>query len=272
MFLRDAKQHCSCLELFFVGEIEQKQAIWCLKHKSLNINLLFIELLYKINITFVIMHTSCDLNHIKLYIYIYTSSRNVRVHSVGVLFGFCKILDNVKLHIVKTTITILSQMIYNRTPLQGRDHFCMLCQAQLALCLTEDILYLSSSSFSVNAVLNTFILSIRGLQSCFMSSSTLCEDKVISRKVMSIGNKRRQQVYSFQLNCAWLTLLRTVKSACTRPLLHISYGEMVFSSLRTTIKFSRAVFMRSRHVFSPSMHWWNKKQTLTHCYCLFDPN
>ncbi len=40
---------------FFVGEMEQKQAIWCLKRKSLNINLLFIELLHKINITFVIM-------------------------------------------------------------------------------------------------------------------------------------------------------------------------------------------------------------------------
>ncbi len=35
--------------------MEQKQAIWCLKRMSLNINLLFIELLYKISITFVIM-------------------------------------------------------------------------------------------------------------------------------------------------------------------------------------------------------------------------
>ncbi len=55
MLLRDTKQCCSCLELFFIGEMEQKQAIWCLKCKSLNINLLFIEQLYKINITFVIM-------------------------------------------------------------------------------------------------------------------------------------------------------------------------------------------------------------------------
>ncbi len=39
---------------FFGGEMEQKQAIWCLKRKSLDINLLFIDLLYKIN-TFVIM-------------------------------------------------------------------------------------------------------------------------------------------------------------------------------------------------------------------------
>ncbi len=33
------------------------------------------------------------------------------MHSVGV-FGFCNILENVKLHIVKTTIRILSQTIY----------------------------------------------------------------------------------------------------------------------------------------------------------------
>ncbi len=55
MLLSEAKQSSSCLELFFVGEMEQKQAIWCLKRKSLNIKLLFIELLNKINITFVIM-------------------------------------------------------------------------------------------------------------------------------------------------------------------------------------------------------------------------
>ncbi len=41
--------------IIFVVEIEQKQEIWCLKHKSININFLFIELLYTINITFVIM-------------------------------------------------------------------------------------------------------------------------------------------------------------------------------------------------------------------------
>ncbi len=56
MLLRDAKQCCGGLSLFCVGEMEQKQAIRCLKRKSLNINSLFIELLYKINITFVIMH------------------------------------------------------------------------------------------------------------------------------------------------------------------------------------------------------------------------
>ncbi len=43
-----------CLELFL---LEKKQEIWCLKRKSLNINLLFIELLHKIKITFVIMLT-----------------------------------------------------------------------------------------------------------------------------------------------------------------------------------------------------------------------
>ncbi len=59
--------------VIFVREIEQKQEIWCLKCKSLNINFLFIELLHKINITFVIMltfgekkrHSSCDINHMK---------------------------------------------------------------------------------------------------------------------------------------------------------------------------------------------------------------
>ncbi len=30
MLLRDAKQCCGCLELSFVGEMEQKQAIWYL--------------------------------------------------------------------------------------------------------------------------------------------------------------------------------------------------------------------------------------------------
>ncbi len=54
--------------MIFLLAKEQKQVIWCLKRKSLNVNLLFIELLYKINITFVIMltfeekqhHSSCD--------------------------------------------------------------------------------------------------------------------------------------------------------------------------------------------------------------------
>ncbi len=42
MLLRDAKMFCgSCLELFLVGEIEQKQVMWCLKSKSLNINLVY---------------------------------------------------------------------------------------------------------------------------------------------------------------------------------------------------------------------------------------
>ncbi len=57
--------------------MEQKQAIWCLKRKYLNINLLFIDMLYKINITFVIMlilkkkrHPLCDFNYVECkYIY-----------------------------------------------------------------------------------------------------------------------------------------------------------------------------------------------------------
>ncbi len=55
MLLRHKTALWLCLEYFFVGEIEQKQEIWCLKRKSLNINFLFIELLHKINKTFVIM-------------------------------------------------------------------------------------------------------------------------------------------------------------------------------------------------------------------------
>ncbi len=66
--------------IIFVGEIEQKLAIWCLKRKSLNINFLYIELLYKINITFVIMLTFGEkngplhviltiLNYINIYLF-----------------------------------------------------------------------------------------------------------------------------------------------------------------------------------------------------------
>ncbi len=40
--------------IIFAVEITQKQEIWHLKRKYLNINFLFIELLYTINITFVI--------------------------------------------------------------------------------------------------------------------------------------------------------------------------------------------------------------------------
>ncbi len=56
MLLRDAKNSAVAVwNNFFVGEMEQKQAIWCLKRKSLNINLLFIELLHKINITIMLI-------------------------------------------------------------------------------------------------------------------------------------------------------------------------------------------------------------------------
>ncbi len=36
------------LGIFFIVKIEQKQAIWCLKRMSININVLFIELLYRL--------------------------------------------------------------------------------------------------------------------------------------------------------------------------------------------------------------------------------
>ncbi len=49
MLLRDAKNSdVAVWNNFFVVEIEQKQAIWSLNLKSLNINLLFIELLIKV--------------------------------------------------------------------------------------------------------------------------------------------------------------------------------------------------------------------------------
>ena len=74
MLLRDAKQWL-CLEWFLFLEIERKKWICCLKRKTLDINFLFIELLYKINVTFAIMqtsgekrHSSCDSNYIKWYI------------------------------------------------------------------------------------------------------------------------------------------------------------------------------------------------------------
>ncbi len=157
------KQRCSSLEWFFVSEMEQKQAIWCLKCKSLDISALFIELLYKINITFVTVLIFWRKNwifcvilfiwNVNKYIFgpiswilqsllmhfnrlnhaVKEHALNVHVHcltpsspqanvcmppprNVAVLFGFCKILDIVKLHIVKTTITILSQTIYIAHP------------------------------------------------------------------------------------------------------------------------------------------------------------
>ncbi len=43
------------------------------------------------------------------------------LRNIAVLLGFCKILDIVKLHIVKTTITILSQTIYKLHTPTGRS-------------------------------------------------------------------------------------------------------------------------------------------------------
>ncbi len=74
----------------------------------------------------------------------------MRALSVGVLFGFCNILDNVKSHIVKTTITILSQTsvwaswwlkaltIEPDDPEHFATHLslCFLCLA-LSTCLTK---------------------------------------------------------------------------------------------------------------------------------------
>ncbi len=51
-----------------------------------------------------------------------TTQANACAHSVGVLFGFCKILENVKLHIVKTTITIISHTPNTQTHTHTYTH------------------------------------------------------------------------------------------------------------------------------------------------------
>ncbi len=88
LLLRDAKQCCSCLELFFVGEMAQKQAAWCLKRKSFNINLLFIELLYKILsyhiLNFVIILKGIVHFEIKIW---YLSAYPKGIQDVGVFFS-----------------------------------------------------------------------------------------------------------------------------------------------------------------------------------------
>ncbi len=56
-FIQSQNSCCSetQIEMIFVGEIEQKHSILCLKRKCVNIKFFFNKLLYKINITFVIM-------------------------------------------------------------------------------------------------------------------------------------------------------------------------------------------------------------------------
>ncbi len=50
-FIQEQNSCCSemQIEIIFVGEIEQKHSILCLKRKCVNITFFFIELLYKIN-------------------------------------------------------------------------------------------------------------------------------------------------------------------------------------------------------------------------------
>ncbi len=66
---------------------------------------------------------------------------NICVHSVGVLSVFCKIHDIVKLHIVKTTLTILSQTIYIAHPYHTHTHTH---QLNYALLLMQPHMYTSS--------------------------------------------------------------------------------------------------------------------------------
>ncbi len=52
VLLGDNSSAVALVATIFVSEIEQKQSIFCLKSKSLNLNLLFIEiLLYKNSVT-----------------------------------------------------------------------------------------------------------------------------------------------------------------------------------------------------------------------------
>ncbi len=88
---------------FFVGEMEQKQAIWCLKHKFLNINLLFIELLYKINIIFVIMLIFEEKNGtlsviLTIWNDIYTFSAPISWFLWSILMHFIRLNHAVKEH------------------------------------------------------------------------------------------------------------------------------------------------------------------------------
>ncbi len=66
-------------------------------------------------------HNLCATNAM-LYHWATGTQANICVHSVGVLSGFCKIHDIVKLHIVKTTLTILSQTIYIAHPYHTHTH------------------------------------------------------------------------------------------------------------------------------------------------------
>ncbi len=69
---------------------------------------------------------------------------NICVHSVGVLSGFCKIHDIVKLHIVKTTLTILSQTIYIAPPLPHTPHTHTTHELNYALLPMQPHMYTSS--------------------------------------------------------------------------------------------------------------------------------
>ncbi len=102
MLLRDTKQCCGCLELFFVGEMEKKQAIWCLKCKSINLLMHFNRQNHAVKKHSKSAHA---LFITRLHHVMYACT----VHTVGVFF--CKILHTVKLHIVKTTLQ------YYRSPL-----------------------------------------------------------------------------------------------------------------------------------------------------------
>ncbi len=94
--------------------MEQKQAIWCLKRKYLNINVLFIDLLYKINITFVLMlilkkkrHPLCDFNYVKCKY----------IHFLPHILNFAIILNAVKEHALNARVHCLTRFINHHVSL-----------------------------------------------------------------------------------------------------------------------------------------------------------
>ncbi len=96
MLLRDTKQCCSCVWSYLCW---RNRAILCLKHNSLNINSLLIELLYKINITFIIMLTFEEKNgtlHVILTIWndIYTHFLPISWILWSFLMHFIKLKHN----------------------------------------------------------------------------------------------------------------------------------------------------------------------------------
>ncbi len=108
VLLRDAKQCCSCLEFFFVGEMQQKLAIWCLKCKSLNINLLFTVVLNQYHICNHVFlkkqcHSSCDFNSLTVFC--------LHILNFANLMQFIRLNHAVKEHTLNAHVHCLTRFI-----------------------------------------------------------------------------------------------------------------------------------------------------------------